>query len=163
MLVGSTHKNVFTEMYPAVIQDILQYLNSLDQSSLKLGRHEFPNYDAKQAWFVILEYDKEPISHFYPEVHKYYSDLQIVLEGSEVMAWSLDSGNHIEAEEYNTVRDLQFYQSEGIKLNYIEASQDQFFLFTPNVVHITNIHDGIHQPVRKLVVKIHNDLLGIHQ
>ncbi len=160
MLVGNTQKNLLTKTYPLAVQDILQYLNSLDQSSLELGRHELPNYDPKQAWFVVLEYEKEPISCFMPEVHKYHSDLQIVLQGSETMAWSLDTGHHVNAEEYNKDRDLQFYQFENIKLNYIEALPGSFYLFTPNIVHITNIHDGNSQPVRKLVVKIHNDLLG---
>lgn len=160
MLVGNTQKNLLTNTYPIAVQNILQYLNGLDLFSLELGRHELPKYDAKQAWFVVLEYQKEPVSNFKPEVHKYYSDLQIVLQGSEKMAWSIDTGNHLEAEEYNKDRDLQFYQSENIKLNYIEALPGNFYLFTPNIVHITNIMDGDLQPVRKLVVKIHNDLLG---
>lgn len=160
MLIGSTQKNLLTQTYPVVVQNILQYLNKLDQSTLELGRHELPDYDSSKAWFVVLEYDKEPISSFNPEVHKYYSDLQIVLQGSELMAWSLDTGHHVQAEKYNVERDLQFYQSEGIKLNYIDATSGQFYLFTPNIVHITNIDDGVHQSVRKLVVKIHNDLLG---
>lgn len=163
MLVGNTQSNKLALAYPSVIEDILQYLNSLDQSSLALGRHELPNYQPTEAWFVILEYQKQAISEFYPEVHKHYSDLQIVLEGSEMMAWSFDNGLHVEAEPYNATRDLQYYQPDNIKFNYIEAYPNQFFLFTPNIVHITNIHDGIIQPVRKLVVKIHNDLLGISE
>ncbi len=159
MLVGHIQENSFSKTYPSAVQDILHYLNSLDLNTLELGRHELPHYEPKQAWFVVLEYKKEPISHFLPEVHKHYSDLQIVLKGSEFMAWSLDTGFHLDAEAYNEERDLQLYQFEGIKLNYIEASVNQFYLFTPNIVHITNIEDGKHHPVRKLVVKIHNDLL----
>ena len=159
MLIGNTKKNLLTNTYPKTVQDILQYLNSLDKKTLSLGHHELPHYDSKQAWFVVLEYEKEPISSFNPEVHKYYSDLQIVLEGSETMAWSLDTLNHVNAQPYNVERDLQLYRFEGIKLNYIDAIPEQFYLFTPNIVHITNIEDGNVQPVRKLVVKIHNDLL----
>lgn len=160
MLVGTTQPTPLTLSYPKVVQDMLGYLNTLDQQSLATGRHELPGYDSTQAWFVVLEYDKEPIANFQPEVHKYYSDLQIVLEGSEIMAWSIDTGEHQHAEEYNQVRDLQFYQSEGISLNYLEATPGQFYLFTPNIVHITNILDGNDKPVRKLVVKIHNDLMA---
>ena len=159
MLVGTLQNNPLVKTYPKVVQNILQYLASIKKESLKLGRHEFPGYSENHAWFVVLEYNKEPITHFYPEVHKYHSDLQIVLEGSETMAWSIDSGNHANAEEYNETRDLQFYQRTGITLNYIEALPEQFYLFTPNIVHITNIQDGNNNPVRKLVVKIHNDLL----
>lgn len=159
MLVGTLQNNPLINTYPKVVQNILQYLVSIKKENLELGRHEFPGYSENNAWFLVLEYNKEPITHFYPEVHKYHSDLQIVLEGSEIMAWSIDSGNHEKAEEYNETRDLQFYQHKGITLNYIEALPDQFYLFTPNIVHITNIQDGNNSPVRKLVVKIHNDLL----
>ncbi|WP_234495486.1 YhcH/YjgK/YiaL family protein [Vibrio maritimus] len=159
MLVGSTQPTSITKSYPIVIQNVLEYLNSLDYASLTLGRHELPGFDSNKAWFVVLEYNKEPLENFKPEVHKYHSDLQIVLEGSETMAWSIDTGKHTNAEPYLEQRDLQFYNHDGIDLNLIHATPKQFYLFTPNIVHITNIKNDDDQPVRKLVVKIHNDLL----
>ncbi|MCF7485354.1 YhcH/YjgK/YiaL family protein [Vibrio sp. A2-1] len=159
MLVGNTQPTQISKSYPVVIQNVLEYLNSLDQEKLALGRHELPGFDSKQAWFVVLEYDKEPLGNFQPEVHKYHSDLQIILEGSEVMAWAIDTGEHSNAHPYNQERDLQFYEYPGIELSFIHAKRDQFYLFTPNIVHITNIENDDSQPVRKLVVKIHNDLL----
>ena len=161
MLVGTIQENSFTNTYPTVVQDILQYINSIDLKTLELGRHKLPNYEEKQAWFVVIEYEKKSISSFNPEVHKYYSDLQVVVEGRELMAWSLDTGEHIKAEEYNVDRDIQFYQPEEINLNLMEATPGNFYLFTPNVVHITNIEDGSNGTVRKLVVKIHNGLLDV--
>jgi YhcH/YjgK/YiaL family protein len=161
MLIGSTNQTRLMKTYPSVIQNVLQYLNSIDTSVLEVGRHEMPGFDPQQLWFVVLEYEKESLSHFYPEVHKHFSDLQIVLEGTETMAWSIDTGLHLNAEEYNNQRDLQYYQFDGIELNYIAALPGCFYLFTPNIVHITNIEDGNSSPVRKLVVKIHNDLLGV--
>lgn len=159
MLVGNTQPTLITKSYPVVIQNVLEYLNCLDQADLALGRHELPGFDSKQAWFVVLEYDKEPLGNFKPEVHKYHSDLQILLEGSEVMAWSIDTGTHTDAESYNKDRDLQLYEYAGVELNFIHAKTNQFYLFTPNIVHITNIENDDSRPVRKLVVKIHNDLL----
>lgn len=162
MLIGNTEKSLANKFYPAVINEILSYLNGCDLASFGLGRHEIPGYDSEQAWFVILEYQKQALDELQPEVHKYHSDLQIVLSGCEKMAWSLDTGDHQNAEQYNQERDLQFYKSEGVRLNYISAAPGQFYLFTPNIVHITNIMDGDTQGVRKLVVKIHNDLLEVN-
>lgn len=159
MLVGNTQTSSITKSYPVVIQNVLEYLNGLDHASLSLGRHELPGFDSDKAWFVVLEYHKEPLANFKPEVHKYHSDLQILLEGSETMAWSIDTGTHTNAEPYLLQRDLQFYNHDGIALNFIHATPNQFYLFTPNIVHITNIQNDDDQPVRKLVVKIHNDLL----
>ncbi|RIZ50950.1 YhcH/YjgK/YiaL family protein [Vibrio sp. PID23_8] len=159
MLVGNTQPTLMTKSYPVVVQNVLEYLNSLDTQSLGLGRHELPSFESNRVWFVVLEYEKEPLENFQPEVHKYHSDLQIVLRGSETMAWSFDTGEHIDAEPYLEHRDLQFYKAEGVELNFIKATPNQFYLFTPNIVHVTNIEDGNSEPVRKLVVKIHNDLL----
>ncbi|CAH0528874.1 YhcH/YjgK/YiaL family protein [Vibrio hippocampi] len=159
MLVGNTQPTSITKSYPAVIQSVLEYLNSLDQTCLALGRHELPGFDSDKVWFVILEYDKQPLENFKPEVHKYHSDLQIVLEGNETMAWSIDTNEHTDAEPYLEQRDLQYYNNDSIALNFIHATPNQFYLFTPNIVHITNIQNDDNQPVRKLVVKIHNDLL----
>ncbi|MFA0067784.1 YhcH/YjgK/YiaL family protein [Vibrio breoganii] len=161
MLVGNTEPTSLTKSYPVVIQNILEYLNSVDHTTLALGRHKLPGFDDKKAWFVVLEYNKEPIENFKPEVHKYHSDLQIVLEGSETMAWSFDTGEHENADAYLEQRDLQFYKNVGVELNLIQATTNQFYLFTPNIVHITNIEDNSDQKVRKLVVKIHNDLLEV--
>ncbi|MEZ9699890.1 YhcH/YjgK/YiaL family protein [Vibrio sp. 10N.261.46.E12] len=159
MLVGNTQPSKFTRSYPIAVQNILEHINSLDTDALAIGRHTLPGFDANQAWFVVLEYKKEPLACFKPEVHKHYSDLQIVLKGSEIMAWSKDTGDHKLAEPYNEQRDLQFYEFEGIELNFIHAKPQQFYLFTPDTVHITNIENDDSSLVRKLVVKIHNDLL----
>lgn len=165
MLIGHIAKNSTTDSYPSIIKDILGELKNLDLSSLALGRHQFSNLnnniEPHKIWFVILEYKKSPLSELQPEVHQYHSDLQIVLAGQESMAWSLDTGKHQIAEDYDKERDILFYENEGIYLNYINAIPGCFYLFTPNIVHITNIQDDDHLMVRKLVVKIHNDLLEI--
>jgi biofilm protein TabA len=158
MLIGTIKPTIEHHYYPKCITQIFKYFATLDLSQLALGRHELPFIASDKAWFVIIEYQTQPQSELLPEVHKYHSDLQIVLSGSEKMAWTIDSGNHSPAEAYNDTRDLQFYRPETIVLNYIEALPGHFYLFTPNTIHVTNIEDGQSAPVRKLVVKIHNDL-----
>jgi len=161
MLIGHIKQNKMTASYPSIIGKVLTELEQLDLDALALGRHHFSNLDSNKVWFVILEYNKSPLVDFKPEVHRYHSDLQIVLAGQETMAWSLDSGEHQVHEAYNETRDILFYEYQGIDLNYIKAIPGCFYLFPPNTVHITNIQDDDQQMVRKLVVKIHNDLLEI--
>ncbi|MCE0824848.1 YhcH/YjgK/YiaL family protein [Buttiauxella sp. A2-C2_NF] len=160
MLVGNVKKNSISESYPFVVNDVLSKLNEIDLSSLPLGRHELDGYDSKKLWFVILEYHTSPLSDFHPEVHKYHSDLQILLSGTELMAWSIDTGNHPHFGDYNDTRDILFYESDCVNLNIMNAMPGEFYLFTPNVVHITNVINKEPEFVRKLVVKIHNDLLA---
>lgn len=161
MLIGHIDNSAMRTSYPAIIDDVLNELSALDLHSLALGRHEFNNLDNQKVWFVLLEYNKSPLTDLQPEVHQYHSDLQIVLTGQETMAWALDTGKHQINQPYNPDRDILFYEYQGIDLNYIAAIPGCFYLFTPNVVHITNIRDDDQKIVRKLVVKIHNDLLDI--
>lgn len=159
MLVGHLNKTTEHGYYPAIITEVLTYLNTLDLHTLALGHHELPFVAADKAWFVVLGYRKQPAEEILPEVHHHHSDFQIVVSGSETMGWELDSGEHKNAQDYLVERDLQFYKPDGIKMNYFRALKNQFYLFTPNTIHVTNIEDGNDEQVRKLVVKIHNDLL----
>lgn len=159
MLIGNIKKNLISGSYPFVVRNVLSKLNKIDLSSLPIGRHELDGYDSEKLWFVILEYHTGQLSDFHPEVHKYHSDLQILLSGTELMAWSIDSGHHPHVGDYNDKRDILFYEPDRINLNFINAIPGEFYLFTPNVIHMTNIKNKKSELVRKLVVKIHNDLL----
>lgn len=161
MLVGTIQPSSEHQAYPAIVRQTLAYLRELDTDTLATGRHELPFAAPDKAWFVILEYETEAEQVFKPEVHKHHSDLQIVLRGSEAMAWCLDNGRNQNDGDYLVQRDLQFYQKDEMTLNYLAATPGQFYLFTPNTVHMTNISSGQSSRVRKLVVKLHNDLFEV--
>jgi YhcH/YjgK/YiaL family protein len=159
MLVGSIQSSTEHGYYPPVVNAILKYLQGQPLDQLDTGRHQIPFLPPDKAWFVILEYQTESESTFKPEVHHHHSDLQIVLSGREQMAWCMDDGSFSDDGDYLQQRDLQYYQRQGMRLNYFSAEEGYFYLFTPNTVHFTNISDQELSAVRKLVVKIHNDLL----
>ncbi|WP_038200605.1 YhcH/YjgK/YiaL family protein [Vibrio nigripulchritudo] len=161
MLVGSTSPTTVTPSYPEVVQTVLKRLSELDLDALPSGHHKLPGFNPDQVWCTVLEYEKVPLDSLLPEVHRHHSDLQILVTGSETMAWAIDSGQHTPAEPYLETRDLQFYEPEGLALNFLQATPNRFYLFTPNVVHITNIQNHDAAPVKKLVVKIHNELLDL--
>lgn len=159
MLTGRLDDINEKNYYPKIIGNILSYLKKLPLDSLASGKHSIPFLDNHLAWFVVLEYNTEDEACFNPEVHRYFSDLQIVLSGSEKMAWCFDYGEFIPVGSYLEQRDILFYQRDNVALNYLVANENEFFLFTPSDVHITNIMHEKVSPVRKLVVKVHNDLL----
>lgn len=159
MLVGKLQPTIEHGYYPPVVNAILKYLAKQSLEQLAVGRHEIPFLPRDKAWLMILEYQTEAESEFKPEVHHHYSDLQIVLSGREKMAWCMDDGSFSDDGEYLDQRDLQYYRRDGMTLNYFIADEGYFYLFTPNTVHFTNIADAESSAVRKLVVKIHNDLL----
>lgn len=159
MLAGRLSEINNKNYYPEIVVRIISYLKTLPLDNLPTGKHSVPFLDEKQAWFVILEYNTEAEDNFNPEVHHHFSDLQIVLSGCEKMAWCFDHGDFKPEGDYLEQRDILFYQKENVNLNYVIAHKHDFFLFAPSDVHITNIMHEQVSSVRKLVVKVHNDLL----
>lgn len=159
MLVGTLSPSIEHNYYPEFLRKLIVYFSDVDAHSMALGRYDLPFAPMDKAWFVILEYEKQKEVEMFPEVHKNTSDFQVVLSGNETMAWAIDPGDLVLKTEYNPVRDIQFYQRDQVKLNYIAATPGNFYLFTPNTIHITNIENEDIQSVKKLVVKIHNNYL----
>ena len=159
MLIGKIDTCLESGYSPEIIKTVLAYLASLDLSLLEAGRYEIPFIDKTHAWFVILSYQTTPLEKQKPEVHRHYSDLQIVLSGQEKMAWCIDNQQFALDGDYLPERDIQYYRFEQDKLNLLSTKSGYFYLFTPSVVHATNIIDQQISSVRKCVVKIHNSLL----
>lgn len=159
MLVGTLAFQAEHNYYPTFLRELLASLAAQDLSQLELGRHPLPGFPEDKAWMMVLEYDTAPYETMQPEVHYHFSDLQIVVSGIECMGWQLDDGRHEHHGDYLVARDLQFYQHGITPLNQFVAKPGEFYLFTPNTVHMTNIQYEHSSHVKKLVVKIHNDLL----
>lgn len=160
MLAGKLTHSLEYHFYPKVLVEILNYLQTISVDNFAVGRYTFPFLAEDKAWFVILSYETEAPLNFKPEVHKYFSDLQVMLSGEEKMGWCLDQGHFIPDREYLPERDILFYQNQNIDLNYLTAKPGQFYLFSPSTVHVTNMISEQVSTVKKLVVKIHNDLLA---
>lgn len=159
MLVGKINACVESGYYPQIVKKILDYLATVNLCALADGKYPVPFLDETKAWFMILSYHTEPLEQQKPEVHRHYSDLQIVLSGREKMAWAMDDQQFTVDGDYLPARDIQYYRMEPEKLNLLSAGPGDFYLFTPSVVHAANITDGQISAVKKCVVKIHNSLL----
>lgn len=159
MLIGKITPCLESGYYPKIIKEVLTYLTLLDLASMEEGKYNIPFIENPLAWFVILRYETTLPERQKPEVHRNYSDLQIVLSGQEKMAWCIDNNQFDADGDYLPERDIQYYRTDSNQLNLFSAETGTFYLFTPSVVHATNIIDGRVSQVKKLVVKIHNSLL----
>ncbi|MCW0469425.1 YhcH/YjgK/YiaL family protein [Vibrio chagasii] len=109
MLVGNTPAAKFTRRsYRSLFKNVLEHINSLDtDDALAIGRHTLPDLMQTKLGSLYSNIKKEPLACFKPEVHKQYSDLQIVLKGSR--SWlGLKTRATTSSRAYNEQRDLQF-------------------------------------------------------
>ena len=83
------------------------------------------------------------------EFHRQYTDVQIVLEGTEVIGWKPVADCSSVDEPYDAERDAGFYADEP--LAWIELTPGAFAVFTPDDAHAPLAGEGT---VRKAIVKI---------
>jgi biofilm protein TabA len=84
-----------------------------------------------------------------PEAHNNYIDIQVCPAGTEVLGWKPRQNCTSPKGEYNTDKDIIFYNDEPDTWFSLQAGQ--FAIFFPEDVHTPMIGEG---QIKKLVVKI---------
>jgi biofilm protein TabA len=120
-----------------------------------LGRHPV---DGDRIYLVLAEYDTRPADAFQAETHREYCDVQVVLRGEERIGWAPLTEAWAPAGAYDPARDLQLHApADG--LTWLVARPGRFFLLGPADVHQPGVVAGAPGRVRKLVGKVHRNLL----
>lgn len=111
------------------LENGLQALEALKDP--EVGRYEFEG-----GYFMVQKGETKPMEEGNYEAHRKYVDVQIILEGSEEIAWA-DLMDLTEAISYNEEKDAAYYS--GPTENNIKITEGMFYAAFP--------HDG-HRPVR---------------
>lgn len=155
MIFGNLNDLSLLKTYPKIIQKAILYLKETNLKEIKPGTYEIMR---KDMFMQVIDLETESREKKRAEVHRKYIDLQCLVVGKEKIGFAIDCEENIIAEEYNSERDILFYencQNEGT-LKMIEGS---FAVFYPNVVHIPGCIDKEKTKIRKIVVKIDMKLL----
>lgn len=143
---------------------IIHSVASLDLDNLALGKYPVEGFSMEDAHFMVLEYATDPVSQFGIEFHKVYTDVQFLLKGEEKCGWALASDQQLDAyvEQYNYIaeRDICFIKETDVELNYFTMRSGEFYVFTPNTLHMPNLDANRTSQVRKVVIKINTDLMA---
>jgi YhcH/YjgK/YiaL family protein len=83
------------------------------------------------------------------EAHKNYIDIQVCPVGTEQLGWKPLHKCVDPKGEYNTEKDVTFYNDQPD--TYFSLQAGQFAIFYPEDVHAPMIGEG---PIKKLVVKV---------
>ncbi len=133
----------YKELIPK-IDNALKKLESLTDDSE--GQYEFDG-----GFLLIVTGTTKYIKEGYFETHKKYIDVQIILEGSEKIAWSeiSDLKNLV---PYNSKTDCEFF--EGSNEHYIKISKDMFYVVFPHDGHKPTVHVNNESSFRKCIIKL---------
>ena len=137
----------YTNLHP-LFAKAFEYLNTKDLSTLEDGKFEI---DGDNIRGIMASKNgvtvAESIAKF--ECHNKHIDIQVCIKGNETIGWKPRPNCVSQKGEYNTEKDVLFYDDAPDM--YFNLTDRQFVIFYPEDVHAPMIGEG---QIKKLVLKI---------
>lgn len=109
-------------------------------------------YDIRDGIFVnVSSYELAPKDGWTFEAHEKYADVQLILEGAEIIGVS--SGDATETVSYDVEKDIKFFEGQAAPL---KLGVGDFAVFYPDELHAPAHFAGV-KKVKKAVFKIRMD------
>ncbi len=130
MIVDKLENILFYETTVKNLKEAVKTLKTFEK--FEVGKYEY-----NWGFFMVQEGVTKNIEEGNFETHEKYIDIQILLEGREILVWA-DKKDLFEPEEYNEIKDATYYK---------KGSFENRMKITPNMFYICFSHDG-HKAVR---------------
>jgi YhcH/YjgK/YiaL family protein len=138
--------------------DLYKAINPLLAEGLKfIVENNFTQIEAGKFFLkdqllyaMINDYDTKPMEQCKLEAHRKYIDIQFMVSGEEQIGITT-SQNQKPSEEYNSEKDIVFYEDE---VSLFTLKEGHFAIFFPDDLHQPCIMVDEALPVRKVVVKV---------
>ena len=128
-----------------------EFIKKAIEENFEVGNYEI---DGKDIYAFIQSYDSKLKDECSFEGHRKYIDIQYIMDGCEVMG-ILEASDVVAKEEYNTEKDVTFFEEEAIP-SYFVAKKGDFCVFYPHDIHRPSIaYNDFPSNVKKLVIKVH--------
>jgi YhcH/YjgK/YiaL family protein len=127
----------------------LSYARELDPSTPD-GKYEI---DGDAIYALVKTYETSSPDERRFEAHKKYIDVQVLLEGKEIIGVSLEKNLKL-SQEYSESKDIMFLETPK-EFASLVMKPGYFAVFYPHDIHRPNCHLHEKQRVRKIVVKVH--------
>ena len=148
MIADSVKNSGQYEAMGAGVRKAFEYLRTQDLRKLSDGKHEI---DGDRVFVLMQSYTTKPEIEARLEAHRKYLDIQVVLEGREVMYWAPIEGLDADG-AYSDERDVIFYK--GSVPGALALTAGCFAVFYPQDGHKPCCHWGAPAAVRKAVFKV---------
>ena len=139
------NKAQYAALHPR-FQTVFDFIDNNDVAALPCGRHDI---DGDNLFVNVMDIELKPDHEAALEVHNRYIDIQIMIGEQERYGWSERCDCHTPREEFNTERDVQFFNDKPQTI--FALNQRQFAIFFPEDAHAPMLGEG---KVRKLIFKL---------
>ncbi len=152
-MITSDLKHI-TELLPQVdgpVKKALSALKNVDFSTWDKSRYKI---DGENIFALVNHYDTEPVNDRRPEKHFKYTDIQLVLEGSEKIGYCPLKAEYKVTENKKDSNDIVFYEKVENE-NFVTLNPGDMAIFFPWEIHRPNCQSGKNPvSVKKVVVKV---------
>jgi len=139
---------------PAIVKAI-EFLKNTDLEKLAEGKYEI---DGDKMYANVMERETKLKSDARAEIHKKYIDVQYLVSGAEIIGFARLSDDNVIVEDLLDKKDIAYYTTVKNE-NELLLSPGQFGIFFPDDIHRPTCAVGSPAMIKKVVVKIHVDLL----
>mgnify|MGYP000676803370 FL=1 len=127
----------------------VDFLKNTDLAALEPGKYEI---DGKDVYANVTTIPWEEAKY---EAHEHYTDIQYVIEGSEVMTYAPAHEMTVKT-PYNPDKDVVFFENTTDGLQVV-VKAGQYLIFNPWDAHKPKSANGAPAPIKKVIVKIKED------
>ncbi len=128
------------------IATALRYLTTTELHRVPCGRHEI---EGETCFVLVQEYQSKPVAEGFWEAHRRYTDIQVIIAGSERIGYAPVSRLHLEREAPE--KDLSVYSGDG---DFLVLQAGDFMILGPQDGHMPGLLIDEPALVRKAVVKV---------
>jgi biofilm protein TabA len=140
-----------------VIFSALKVIQPIDPKSAATGR--FP-IEGERLYYMLEDRPMRTEKEHRAEAHALYADIHLPLSSSERFGFSLPQPGLPIVEDLIEARDLAFY-ADPANETFIIAEPGTYLIFMPGELHRPCLAVAEPKSIRKIVIKIHADLLGL--
>lgn len=130
---------------------MLKYLENGLEAVDALKSREPGRYEFEGGYFMVQKGTTKPMEEGSFETHRKYIDVQIILEGSEEIAWK-EITDLTPVAEYNPKKDVERLQ--GSYDHVIKITEGMFYAVFPHDGHKPVSHTETPQEYTKIVMKL---------
>lgn len=132
------------------IRKALEAVKNTNFAKLEPGRYEL---DGKELFFELSNYETKNQEECFFEAHKEYVDIQLVVDGEEMMGFASLGECLSEHSGYNSIKDVVFYE-KPVAYSKIAFKTNMFAIIWPSDAHMPCVELGAKEQVCKVVFKV---------
>lgn len=154
MLLADLSRDDYAKSLPPVFARLCGKLKALDLANLVLGWQDLE----EGIRMNVMSFETSPAEGKKAEMHRKFVDIQLLIEGEEMIEYSLSQPNLSKYDEYRDEDDYQLTDEIDDK-NEVILKPNMFAIFLPYEPHKPGNTVNENKTLKKLVVKVPVELL----